>query len=444
MSSGNTELSGLQHLVDAATALSQLVSTVPSGNQEGRTTHMIRDDVETRRARLASQNQQFIMPSFRNVPLASNAAIPSQISMAERKSLEGHNPREIFPQRLMRMLSDHSIVDIITWLPHGRSFVIIQAENLADKILPKYFPESAATSKKSISTACKYPSFTRKLNRWGFRQVTRGPDAGAFHHKFFCRDEPSLCLQMICQRSRRCKEEKQTKDVINILPKKNTHPTAAESTAVSVTDSESISSGGSNLINAPPKRSFRHTNTSYHVKSPQVKNVANNLKFVSNNTSPATQQIPHETKVTTMTHIHKLHAQKQLHRPLPLNRHCIQQSAQTNAPVVHVSAPTKRSSSECFSSTNVSRQQPMLSPFGQSPVVAQSHSTISNRHPGDVSRFASNVEKAVVAAESSQISVSFSTQQEGGVRNGGVEDEEEARISKAKSMLYKAYLKALG
>jgi hypothetical protein len=36
----------------------------------------------------------------------------------------------------------------------------------------------------------------------GFRQVTRGSETGAFHHELFRRDQPELCLQMFCQRSR--------------------------------------------------------------------------------------------------------------------------------------------------------------------------------------------------------------------------------------------------
>lgn len=36
----------------------------------------------------------------------------------------------------------------------------------------------------------------------GFRQATRGPDTGAFHHPLFRRDKPELCLDMVCQRSR--------------------------------------------------------------------------------------------------------------------------------------------------------------------------------------------------------------------------------------------------
>lgn len=36
----------------------------------------------------------------------------------------------------------------------------------------------------------------------GFRQATRGPDTGAFHHPLFQRNKPELCLEMVCQRSR--------------------------------------------------------------------------------------------------------------------------------------------------------------------------------------------------------------------------------------------------
>lgn len=48
----------------------------------------------------------------------------------------------------------------------------------------------------------KYTSFTRKLNRWGFTRVTRGPETGAYYHKFFQRGDTRLCMQMSCQSSR--------------------------------------------------------------------------------------------------------------------------------------------------------------------------------------------------------------------------------------------------
>lgn len=111
------------------------------------------------------------------------------------------NPREIFPQRLMSLLADQSLFDIISWMPHGRSFVIIRPDVFSDQVLPSYFPSNDTRS------GTKYPSFTRKLNRWGFRQASRGPDTGAFHHPLFRRDQTLLCLDMVCQRARACKNK---------------------------------------------------------------------------------------------------------------------------------------------------------------------------------------------------------------------------------------------
>jgi hypothetical protein len=52
----------------------------------------------------------------------------------------------------------------------------------------------------SISHICSF-HFRPTKNR-GFRQATRGADTGAFHHPHFRRDQPELCLQMVCQKSR--------------------------------------------------------------------------------------------------------------------------------------------------------------------------------------------------------------------------------------------------
>jgi len=68
--------------------------------------------------------------------------------------------KDIFPQKLMEILSDPTLTDIITWLPHGRSFVMIRPDMFTEKVLPKYMPPVDSR------TSTKYPSFTRKLNRW--------------------------------------------------------------------------------------------------------------------------------------------------------------------------------------------------------------------------------------------------------------------------------------
>ncbi|KAL3822551.1 hypothetical protein ACHAXA_007662 [Cyclostephanos tholiformis] len=127
-------------------------------------------------------------------------------------------PRDMFPLRLHALLADPTVRDVISWLPHGRSFVVLRPDVFASRVLPRYFaPEGSsghhrarvasapvdATPPQPTEGAPKYPSFTRKLNRWGFRQISRGPDAGAFCHDLFQRDDVGLCRGMICQKSRK-------------------------------------------------------------------------------------------------------------------------------------------------------------------------------------------------------------------------------------------------
>jgi hypothetical protein len=211
---------GLDHLVEAATALTQLVNSNPASSSQstkssvpvsGNGNQVSDDDSD-------AKSKQSAVSSLTMSSLSSNASgngSSNETSRSGSGSLvaNNNNAKEIFPRRLFKVLSDHSISDIITWLPHGRAFVILKTDELAATVLPRYFPESCsggagpAAPKTRVQT-CKYPSFTRKLNRWGFRQVTRGPDSGAFHHKYFVREEPRLCDKMVCQRSKRRKGDK--------------------------------------------------------------------------------------------------------------------------------------------------------------------------------------------------------------------------------------------
>lgn len=90
----------------------------------------------------------------------------------------------------MEILDNEENSETIAWLPHGRGFVIFRKKAFEQKILPKYFNKQS-----------KYSSFTRKLNRWGFCRVTRGPESGAYYHQFFRRGGHRLVMQMSCQSS---------------------------------------------------------------------------------------------------------------------------------------------------------------------------------------------------------------------------------------------------
>lgn len=93
---------------------------------------------------------------------------------------------KIFPQKLMEILSDPANEDAIAWHPNGKVFVIINRQIFSKHVLPKYFRKT------------KYPSFTRKLNRWNFTRLTRGRQQGMYYHEFFQRGKENLCTQMYC------------------------------------------------------------------------------------------------------------------------------------------------------------------------------------------------------------------------------------------------------
>ena len=90
-----------------------------------------------------------------------------------------------FPETLFDVLSRKEYGHIISWLPHGRGFVIHDKNRFADMILPRYFD------------GAKYTSFTRRLKRWNFARVSRGPELGAYYNKMFKRGDPELVQKMI-------------------------------------------------------------------------------------------------------------------------------------------------------------------------------------------------------------------------------------------------------
>jgi hypothetical protein len=151
---------------------------------------------------LLSELKSSMAAAMNSFPLKQVNVVSSNASAASSK--------DIFPSRLHSVLADPTVRDIITWLPHGKSFVVLRPDVFVNQVLPRYFPAEgtnrvtgAHETATSIEGVHKYSSFTRKLNRWGFRQISRGPDAGAFCHDLFQRDDPNLCRGMICQKSRK-------------------------------------------------------------------------------------------------------------------------------------------------------------------------------------------------------------------------------------------------
>jgi hypothetical protein len=89
-----------------------------------------------------------------------------------------------FPVKLHMILSNPEYEDIITWLPHGRSWRILQQKAFEERVIPRYFRHG------------QYSSFSRQVNGWGFRRVTQGPDYGSYYNELFLRGMAHLCEKM--------------------------------------------------------------------------------------------------------------------------------------------------------------------------------------------------------------------------------------------------------
>jgi len=153
--SGNA--GGLSNLMEAATALSQLVGssspTVAVGTAAE--ANIVPPPDHQQHQSVISDDDESCQKS-KGTFSTSNLVKQQQTGSMSTNNIN----KQIFPQRLMDILNDTSLSDIITWLPNGKSFVIVRPDVFTAEVLPKYLPPVDARG------STKYPSFTRKLNRW--------------------------------------------------------------------------------------------------------------------------------------------------------------------------------------------------------------------------------------------------------------------------------------
>lgn len=132
---------GLYHLVEAATALTELV------------------DAQKQQRPPMSSNASCGAPSTKPALICDDDDRGSAKSSSDGQN-RSSKKKDIFPQKLLEILSDSALTDVVSWLPHGRSFVILRPDLFCEDVLPRYLPPVDSRG------STKYPSFTRKLNRW--------------------------------------------------------------------------------------------------------------------------------------------------------------------------------------------------------------------------------------------------------------------------------------
>mmetsp|Transcript_17314 Transcript_17314/g.32793 ORF Transcript_17314/g.32793 Transcript_17314/m.32793 type:complete len:605 (+) Transcript_17314:320-2134(+) len=89
-----------------------------------------------------------------------------------------------FPAKMHAILSREDLADVVTWMPHGRSWKVLKPREFEIRVIPAYFEHS------------KFSSFIRQANGWGFRRITRGKDRNSYYHELFLRGLPHLCKKM--------------------------------------------------------------------------------------------------------------------------------------------------------------------------------------------------------------------------------------------------------
>ena len=79
--------------------------------------------------------------------------------------------RDTFPTKLYKILSKPVFEDVISWLPHGRSWRVLDQKRFETEVLPLYFRHG------------NFLSFMRQVNGWGFRRTYEDFKHNSFYHE---------------------------------------------------------------------------------------------------------------------------------------------------------------------------------------------------------------------------------------------------------------------
>lgn len=114
-----------------------------------------------------------------------------QMTSSERSNLQLYHQNSItggaFPIKLQTMLKTMETLGnqhIISWLPHGRAFIITRPRLFENEVMSKFFKQT------------KLSSFKRQLNLYDFKRIMRGVDSGSYYHEMFLRGKPILAMKM--------------------------------------------------------------------------------------------------------------------------------------------------------------------------------------------------------------------------------------------------------
>lgn len=107
----------------------------------------------------------------------------SQIRLYNDNNVDGPFPIKL--QTVLKVVEQLGMQHIISWLPHGRAFMVHRPREFEEEIMGRFFKQT------------KLSSFKRQLNLYDFQRVTHGTDAGSYYHENFLRGKPLLATKML-------------------------------------------------------------------------------------------------------------------------------------------------------------------------------------------------------------------------------------------------------
>mmetsp|Transcript_32710 Transcript_32710/g.38105 ORF Transcript_32710/g.38105 Transcript_32710/m.38105 type:complete len:550 (-) Transcript_32710:195-1844(-) len=131
--------------------------------------------------------RQFVQHSYtdRSNDLIENLSTSDENSLRLYREDSVGGPFPIKLQIVLKVTEQLGQQHIISWLPHGRSFMIHRPREFEEEIMGKFFKQTKLTS------------FRRQLNLYDFQRITHGRDAGSYYHELFLRGKPLLAKKMI-------------------------------------------------------------------------------------------------------------------------------------------------------------------------------------------------------------------------------------------------------
>lgn len=112
----------------------------------------------------------------------------SSVSVERTDNASAPQPTMSFGDKLDAVLAVNDYSSIVSWLPSGKSFAIMDKEKFIREVLPRFFKET------------KFESFHRRLKRWGFRTAyktsTYGTRQVVYTHDLFIKNRPELRKMM--------------------------------------------------------------------------------------------------------------------------------------------------------------------------------------------------------------------------------------------------------